>query len=275
MPAPAAEVQASLRELTKRAATPLRDELATAQSADAAVRALLELCPKLVDYYGTMAATLASDWYDVARLDAGLADDFEPVLAEPPPTSRVDALVRWGSGPLYGGAGVDAAGALLAGGMAKLIVNMHRDTIVESSRMDEAAAGWARHASANACAFCRMLATRGAVYWSKESAGGVTGQSMGGKDYRKMRTLTGGRDGPAVRQRIVGGRKTRSGTKRASGEKYHDACHCIAVPVFTGQRYEPPPYVKDWQDQYADAHESGDSAKETLAKWRANEGLAS
>ena len=46
-----------------------------------------------------------------------------------------------------------------------------RDTVAESVDQDPAKPLFARHASANACAFCRLVATRGAVYRSAQSAG--------------------------------------------------------------------------------------------------------
>lgn len=39
-----------------------------------------------------------------------------------------------------------------------------RDTILATTQADERARGWERVASGNACAFCQMLAGRGAVY---------------------------------------------------------------------------------------------------------------
>jgi len=46
-----------------------------------------------------------------------------------------------------------------------------RETLLESVRADSRALGWARATSGNPCAFCAMLASRGGVYGSEDTAG--------------------------------------------------------------------------------------------------------
>ncbi|MFF7588621.1 hypothetical protein ACFZCK_14155 [Kitasatospora purpeofusca] len=58
-----------------------------------------------------------------------------------------------------------------AGTAAEFILNGGRDQIIDNARQDSAARGVARIASPRACAFCLMLASRGAVYRSKLTAG--------------------------------------------------------------------------------------------------------
>lgn len=36
----------------------------------------------------------------------------------------------------------------------------------------------------------------------------------------------------------------------------HDNCHCIAVPVREGTEWTPAPYVKEWEQNYADARDA-------------------
>ena len=52
----------------------------------------------------------------------------------------------------------------------RAIFDGFRDTITANADR-EPGARWARHASANACGWCRMLATREAVYTSAHAAG--------------------------------------------------------------------------------------------------------
>lgn len=238
---------------------------------------LAEVLAVLVEKYGSAGATLAADWYDEARDDAKAAGTFRAMPATPPEPERVQALARWGVGPLFGANpnGVTAL-SLLAGGLQREVLKMPRSTVEGSATLDPAGPSYARHASANACAFCRMLATRGAVYTSKDAAERVTGQNLGGTDYRKMRQLGTPRGAllAGLRQstRDRGGRKLRD-TIQPLGDKYHDRCHCVSVAVWPGQTFDEAPYVQQWRQQYNDsiathgAHGAIDP-KATLANWR-------
>lgn len=108
----------------------------------------------------------------------------------------------------------------LSGATQRYVTNAARDTLEENA--DEEGVKWARHAQADACAFCRLLATRGAVYLSRETAGevGATGRIRG---------------------------------SREKGSSYHDDCGCVPVPVRAGDTYEYPAYVAEWDIQYAEA----------------------
>lgn len=64
----------------------------------------------------------------------------------------------------FGQAVISSAFALVAGSAARHVSEGGWNTIQETVRVDERAAGWARAASANACAFCALLASRGPVY---------------------------------------------------------------------------------------------------------------
>jgi len=57
------------------------------------------------------------------------------------------------------------------GTMAKLILSGGNNTVLNGVQADRQATGWARVTSSGACAFCRMLSSRGAVYRSERSAG--------------------------------------------------------------------------------------------------------
>jgi hypothetical protein len=113
----------------------------------------------------------------------------------------------------------------LSGATQRYVTTAARDTIVENS--DREGVRWARHAQPDACAFCRLLATRGPDYLTKESAQFVVGH----------------------KGRLRGDRKI--------GELYHDDCGCEPVPVRAGDSYEPPAYVVRWTTQYNDAYDDG------------------
>jgi hypothetical protein len=56
-----------------------------------------------------------------------------------------------------------------------LVLNAGRDVVDKTVRADDAALGWMRVTDNSPCSFCAMLASRGAVYKSRESAGAVSG----------------------------------------------------------------------------------------------------
>lgn len=64
-----------------------------------------------------------------------------------------------------------AAYVRAAGTVTRHVRNASRQTIVQSVEADPGAAGWARVPKPGACHFCALLATRGAVYKSRASAG--------------------------------------------------------------------------------------------------------
>lgn len=218
---------------------------------------LTEILDALVGRYGSAAASLAADWYDEARADAPAEGRFAAVAATLPDTDRLGALSRWGVGPLFG-ADPDGATALalIAGGLQRLVLDMGRNTTTGSAAADPGRPRYARHASANACAFCAMLASRSDAYTSEASAGLV-----GGRGVDTSANV------PGRRGRRAGGIRTR-GTQ-ALGEKYHDGCHCVPVVVWPGQTYQAAPYVAKWDQAYIDARKAGaSSTTETLAKMR-------
>lgn len=123
----------------------------------------------------------------------------------------------------------------LAGATQRYVTTAARDTITENA--DREGVRWARHAQPTACAFCRLLATRGPDYLTEESA------------------------------QFVGADRTRGA--RSKGELYHDDCGCEPVPVRAGDSYEPPDYVEGWIAQYDDAYEAaGGDYKGILAAMR-------
>jgi hypothetical protein len=134
--------------------------------------AMLELFPDLVATYGESAAALAADYYDELRESSGVPGRFSAVAAGTVPVEQVEASTRWGLGALFGGAGPDASFGSLGGVLDRYVKQAGRDTVTGSARRDPRRASFARVPSGSStCAFCMMLASRGAVYESKASAG--------------------------------------------------------------------------------------------------------
>lgn len=261
------------------AVTRLWNQLANLD-ADNRWRALQSAFPDVVDPFLGASGTLAAEWY--ASLDPAAAFAVQAA----PPVDR-NVLV---ANAVFAMTQFDVVSAL-TGAVERHVFNVTRETIV--SNVEREGVKYARHASANACSFCRLLATRGAVYASEAAATRVVGR---GKDLslgeRRMRASSAGlpwrprfdERGAAIDPNAVslGGNKRRgargrflaggSGQLRGAqklGEKYHDNCHCIAVPVRDGDSYEPPDYAVQWEQDYIDAVKASREAGKTKGEFGA------
>lgn len=161
--ATAAELRSGVTALTTLANADLAALWRQVSTAAQAREALRDILPALVETYGSAAATLAADWYDEARLKAGIGGSFTAIPAEIG-DAGTDELARWGVDPLFK-AEPDwvSAQSLIQGGLQRRIANVSRVTVAESSIADPSADGWQRTGSGE-CAFCAMLIGRGAVY---------------------------------------------------------------------------------------------------------------
>lgn len=124
--------------------------------------ALMEFMPTLVSEYGNAAGVAAADFYDDLRADVPTRHAFQAIIAEADNVATTEATRRL-AGSLFDG---DTAAMLngLGAIVDKHVKQVARDTITRSSNADPDAAGWAREIRGDTCKFCRMLATRGAVY---------------------------------------------------------------------------------------------------------------
>ncbi len=195
---------------------------------------LVDGFPKLADPYVELSSRLSATWFELSEPTS----PYVAVTAPPIPVERLTKSAEWALG-----APGDEGLARLEGSLQRAVYDGARDTIVLN--VDTTGSYWVRHANANACAFCRMLATRHSDkrwwYRSAKSALDVVGRGGQGRG------------------------------KRAVGSTgYHDHCRCIAVEVREGQEYEPPEYVQAWDDEYQKARANAGSGdpKKILAAWR-------
>ena len=229
---------------------------------------LLETFPSLVAPYHAAASELSATWYEDLRADMVGGSFTASVVSDVDP-DRVDSLVRYSMTPLFQGSSSDVLG-LLAGGLQRIVANGARDTIIQNVMADRVRVGYARIPRAGCCAFCGMLASRGAVYNSRESAGGVVGRGVDA-------SVTAGKRGGQGK-----GVKVR-GSRSLGSDRYHDHCHCLPAPVFSGDTFH-----KEVEDKYAGMYEQASGtklsdyskrnpdgpqfqstdAKATLANWR-------
>ncbi|MFE6355867.1 hypothetical protein ACFVOO_23800 [Streptomyces rochei] len=132
----------------------------------------------VVAQYARTSTALAAEFYDAQREAAGVPGSFTVPVADPPPEEQTTASLRWATKDLWPREPEEATPAQLepmdvrlaqaqkkAEQVAqKLVADTGRGTVREAVRQDRQAVAWARAAALGACYFCKVLATRGAVY---------------------------------------------------------------------------------------------------------------
>lgn len=177
----------------------------------------------LADPYAAAAGELSADWYE----SADPASSYRASPAPLPSPETLRASTRWGVAPLLAGSAATALDRLSASS-ARWVRDSARQTTALNTQ-EEPGARWVRVARANACAFCRMAATR-------------TFESPNSIYYTSKSALT-----------VVRGRGARK-----LGERYHDHCRCLAVEVRPGQEYRPPQHARSWLDEYSAARKKAE-----------------
>lgn len=187
---------------------------------EAARDALLEFMPLLVAEYGQVAEALAMEWYDQLRLES---EDPGSYLAAIPPTAAVAAeqitkTVRFLARQLW----TPNPASMLSGlsySADKYVKQYGRDTVAWNA--DREGVRFARvPTGATTCAWCLTLASRDAIYLSKESAGDI------GSGY---------------------------------GDGFHGFCDCEVVRIAKASDY-PEGYLPDnYYGMYMDAREAAGS----------------
>jgi hypothetical protein len=143
--------------------------------------------PELVTPFLAASGDLTSVWYEDQLPDS----EFRAVPAEVAPPERLAIAGRWALLQ-------DDPALVLRGAATREVFKTSRQTVIQNAV--EEGVHWARHASATACGFCRMLAVRGAVFRSESSALAV----------------------------------------KHADEQGHNHCHCIAVAVRDGTHEPAP-----------------------------------
>ena len=159
--------------------------------------------PELLRPYIDAAGELTAEWYDGQPSTNTV---FVPQPADPPPDEQLGANGRWAIGQ-------DDPHDALGGTGERAVFNASRDTVLDNV-IREGGARWVREARPGACSFCKLMTTRGAVYYTEQSALTVVGRTIKGSQIRPGETSIGGEGGF---------RGTLRGT-RNYGESYHDEC---------------------------------------------------
>lgn len=154
-----------------------------------------EFIPLLAQTYGEVSATAAADFYDAARATSSARGRFAATLAPNDAAGYAVKDVGWATAPLFSGDPATAMGrmSVVADGAARQV---GRDTVMHNNSRDPARPRFARVPVGKTCAWCLMLASRGPVYRSANSAG-AAGQYHGGKcDCQPVPSWNHGKDLP-------------------------------------------------------------------------------
>jgi hypothetical protein len=171
--------QALLRAFVVRDVLHLWLRLFDTANARSSWEALRTALTALVRDRSSMSSALATRYYSDARTLASAAGTFRALPAEPPPVEQITATSDGtGVGAFLHGIKVGQpvtraqqnAGVQLSGALSGLVLDAGRDTVTQAVMDDREAVGWARVTDAHPCAWCAMLAGRGAVYRSRKSA---------------------------------------------------------------------------------------------------------
>ena len=129
-----------------------------------------EFVPMLANTYGEVSATAAADFYEVARSESTARGLYRASLGRSDAVAQSARSIGWASSPLFES---DAAAALdrLSSVVDSAALQVGRDTIIHNSNRDPSRPRWARVTVGKTCAFCIMVASRGAVYRSAATAG--------------------------------------------------------------------------------------------------------
>lgn len=247
-------------------------------------RFISETFPDIAIGYHQLAAEYAASWfeYDFPDIRAN------PVVAAAPAVERFVSSAQWA----LGGDGREAL-ARMNGTLQRAVYDGDRTTTADNAQAN--GMRWIRVARPNACAFCRMLATRTDIdetYRSREAALGVAGRSVN-LSIGDRRAIASGQmtreEALARRDEMqliyqIGSRKGSPRGRRPRGirnlgDKYHDDCKCTAKAIPAGSNalevlsIEEPEYavqVEQWTNEYVKARQNSDSGdpKKILAEWR-------
>jgi len=129
-----------------------------------------DLITEIATVYGEISGVVAADFYDYMAELAGARLPAAAPVDPTPPREQVEKLARWATGPLrFTDPLPDVAQNRVIDVAQRLAHQPGRSTVFRNAQRDRVR--FARVPQGKTCGFCLMLCSRGAVYWSEESAG--------------------------------------------------------------------------------------------------------
>jgi hypothetical protein len=129
--------------------------------------ALIEIVPLLTREYGELVATVAAEWFEEVHPGTYLAQTASATF----PDDAIVENVRYHAGSLF----TDDPYATLSGisgAIQRFVLYSGRTTVARNVQLDRERPRFGRvPTGAKTCAWCSMLASRGFVYLTKDTAG--------------------------------------------------------------------------------------------------------
>lgn len=179
MATPPDEVRTGLTLVTTAAIAEVQSVAQASPDPTETVSALFTAVPLIVGAYVDGSSALALDWYDEIRDESSPSTLFEPAPITLVREGHLGNVVAWATQEIRSFESdllADLA-QIEAEMLAKIEAEVQKevaagfwDTIAGNVQQDPDAVGFQRFARAGACPFCRMLADKGAVYRTEETA---------------------------------------------------------------------------------------------------------
>lgn len=208
---------------------------------------LFEAFPEMFNPYAAASSAVSATFYEEVRAMSEVRGSFEAQTLDSVEAPRWNSLIGAGTAPsMFEQSGNILLYSFLSGGITQILTEMAADTIVGNAAIDPAPMGYQRVPKPGCCAFCGMLASRGASgttnYSSEEAALKVVGRGVPVEKTRGKRGGQGKGIGPRGSRKI--------------GEKFHHHCKCRAVPVSRGNYVQMQSDAEKYLESYATARES-------------------
>lgn len=239
--------------------------------------AMMDLLPALGNQYasatGEIAAVFSGELMELQEVKKPVA----PKALALPPAKSWQALAGFGlSDRVLERGGIMLAYSLLSGGLTKRLTEFAADTMVENAAIQSVPVNSQRVPKPGCCAFCGMLASRGAVY-SPETASRVSGRGL-----PVEATILGYRaNGTPIRKSGGQAAGVKERGAKAIGHEFHDHCRCEIVILTDdneaqlqadADKYyeayrESADRVNDGYEYRVTTYETEDGTKKNIYEW--------
>lgn len=125
----------------------------------------------LTSHFSRVSANEAAKYYVSVRAASGVAGTLSVKHAPSPTVDQIMTSTRWATREIWKPKpDLQSVLSTVQGVVERNVLDTGRMTIINAVQSDRKAKGWARETEPGCCSFCAMLAVRGAVYRSNDSA---------------------------------------------------------------------------------------------------------